>query len=109
MDLRKYFTGKSGVAIGLSGGADSALLLWAARKYAEDVTPYFASTVFGHPGDRESAEAVCDLLGLDLRVVTANGGSSEPSSRPHIATDAVSSPTAPTHPTTSPTGPGSGR
>ena len=69
MDLREYFTGKSGVAIGLSGGADSALLLWAARKYAEDVTPYFASTVFGHPGDRESAETVCGLLGLDLRVV----------------------------------------
>ena len=42
MDLREYFTGKSGVAIGLSGGADSALLLWAARKYPEDVTPYFA-------------------------------------------------------------------
>ena len=69
MDLREYFTGKSGVAIGLSGGADSALLLWAARKYAEDVTPFFASTVFGHPGDRESAETVCSLLGLDLRVV----------------------------------------
>lgn len=69
MDLREYFTGKSGVAIGLSGGADSALLLWAARKYAEDVTPFFASTVFGHPGDRESAETVCGLLGLDLRVV----------------------------------------
>lgn len=69
MDLREYFAGKRGIAVGFSGGTDSALLLWAAKEYAEDVTPYFASTVFGHPGDRESAEAVCDQLGMDLRVI----------------------------------------
>lgn len=69
MELREYFSSNPSVAVGLSGGADSAFLLWAAARYAEKATPYFARTPFGYPEDIRYAMDVCGILGLDLRVV----------------------------------------
>ena len=69
MELREYFSSNPSVAVGLSGGADSAFLLWAATRYARSVTPYFARTPFGYPEDIRYAIDVCGILGLDLRVV----------------------------------------
>ena len=69
MELREYFSSNPSVAVGLSGGADSAFLLWAAARYARSVTPYFARTPFGYPEDIWYAGDVCQILGLDLRVV----------------------------------------
>ena len=69
MELREYFSSNPSVAVGFSGGADSALLLWAATEYAELVTPYFARTPFGYPDDLDSALEICRILGLDLRIV----------------------------------------
>lgn len=69
MELREYFSSNPSVAVGLSGGADSAFLLWAAARYARSVTPYFARTPFGYPEDIRYAMDVCGILGLDLRVV----------------------------------------
>ena len=69
MELREYFSSNPSVAVGLSGGADSAFLLWAAARYAEKATPYFARTPFGYPEDIRYAMDVCEMLGLDLRVV----------------------------------------
>ena len=69
MELREYFSSNPSVAVGLSGGADSAFLLWAAARYAEKAIPYFASTPFGYPEDIRYARDVCGMLGLDLRVV----------------------------------------
>ena len=69
MELREYFSSNPSVAVGLSGGADSAFLLWAAARYARSVTPYFARTPFGYPEDIRYAGDVCQILGLDLLVV----------------------------------------
>ena len=69
MELREYFSSNPSVAVGLSGGADSAFLLWAAARYARSVTPYFARTPFGYPEDIRYAMDVCGMLDLDLRVV----------------------------------------
>ena len=69
MELREYFSSNPSVAVGLSGGADSAFLLWAAARYAEKAIPYFARTPFGYPEDILYARDVCGMLGLDLRVV----------------------------------------
>ena len=69
MELREYFENNPCMTVGLSGGADSAFLLWAASRYAEDVSPCFASTPFGYRDDLAFAQKVCEILGLELRTV----------------------------------------
>lgn len=69
MDLREYFLNNPRMAVGLSGGTDSAFLLWAVTEYADDVLPLIAKTPFLHKGDLESALEVCDILGLEPVVI----------------------------------------
>lgn len=64
MDLREYFSLHPKVAVGFSGGTDSALLLWAASKYAEDFIAITADTPFVHREDLDSADEVCGILGV---------------------------------------------
>lgn len=65
MDLREYFSLHPRVAVGFSGGTDSALLLWAACRYAEDCIAIVADTPFVHREDLRSADEVCRILGIE--------------------------------------------
>ena len=46
MTLSDFFRGHPKAALAFSGGADSALLLWAAREYGCAVTAYYGKTAF---------------------------------------------------------------
>lgn len=72
MDLREYFSEHPRVAVGFSGGTDSAFLLWAASRYAEEVLPIVADTPFVHREDMDSAREVCSMLGLEPVTVSVD-------------------------------------
>ena len=44
LDLKNFFGEHKKVAVAFSGGADSAYLLYAAKKYGADVKAYFITT-----------------------------------------------------------------
>ena len=73
MDLKNFFGEHKKIAVAFSGGADSAYLLYAAKKYGADVKAYFIKTAF--QPERESRDAVrlaselgipCETAELDI-------------------------------------------
>ncbi len=69
MDLQTFFQENPKVALGFSGGVDSAFLLWAALTYGADVRPYFVKTVFQPAFEEADARRLCRQLGAPLTVV----------------------------------------
>lgn len=69
MTLETFFKENTRAAIAFSGGADSAYLLYAARKCGADVQPYYVQSAFQPAFEREDAERLCAQLGLSLRVL----------------------------------------
>ncbi len=69
MDLRQFFQEHPKAALAFSGGADSAYLLWAARREGADAVPYFVSTPFQPAFERADARRLAEELGVSLRVV----------------------------------------
>ena len=66
MELSEFFFKNPKAAIAFSGGADSAYLLYAAKKYGADVKPYYIKTAFGASFEYEDAKALCKFLGILL-------------------------------------------
>ena len=69
MDLRQFFQEHPKAALAFSGGADSAYLLWAARREGADAVPYFVSTPFQPAFEQADARRLAEELGVSLRVV----------------------------------------
>ena len=69
MDLRQFFQEHPKAALAFSGGADSAYLLWAARREGADAVPYFVSTPFQPAFELADARRLAEELGVSLRVV----------------------------------------
>lgn len=69
MELSEFFFKNPKAAIAFSGGADSAYLLYAAKKYGADVKPYYIKTAFGASFEYEDAKALCEFLGVSLSVI----------------------------------------
>ena len=67
--LVSFFADSGRTAIAFSGGVDSTFLLQQAVSAGADVVAYHAVTGFGRKGDLAHAEAMCRLVGADLRVV----------------------------------------
>lgn len=72
MELKTYFADHSEVAVALSGGVDSACLLWAAKTYAKTVRAYCVHAPFQPAFEIEDARAVAERVGVPLTVLTAD-------------------------------------
>lgn len=69
MNLTDFFAKNPSVALGLSGGVDSAYLLYAAVKNHAKVQPYFVKTSFQPAFELEDAKKLCAQLEIPLRVI----------------------------------------
>lgn len=69
MELRDFFQECPKVALGFSGGVDSAYLLYAALDHGAQVRPYFIKTAFQPQFELEDACRLCAQLGVELTVL----------------------------------------
>ena len=67
--LEGFFKENPRAALALSGGVDSAFLLWAGLCARAEVRPYFVKTPFQPQFELEDARRLCDELGVELDVV----------------------------------------
>ena len=67
MELRDFFQECPKVALGFSGGVDSAYLLYAALDHGAQVRPYFIKTAFQPQFELEDARRLAGDLHADLR------------------------------------------
>ena len=69
MTLEEFFKANPKAALAISGGTDSAYLLWAAVQAGAAVQPYFVRSAFQPRFELEDARRLCAQLGLSLRVL----------------------------------------
>lgn len=69
MNLEQFFTEYPKVALGFSGGVDSAYLLYAASKYAKEVRAYYVKSAFQPAFELEDAKKLADEIGADMKVI----------------------------------------
>lgn len=69
MDLSSFFQQNPAGALAFSGGADSALLVWAAARYGENWRAYYVRTAFQPAFELEDARQVAGQCGLPLTVL----------------------------------------
>ena len=69
MTLQQYFAALPKAAVAFSGGADSSLLLWAAKQAGCDVRAYYAKTAFQPAFELADARRLAGELAVPLTVV----------------------------------------
>lgn len=69
MHLPEFFTNYPQIAIAFSGGADSAYLLYMAKKYAKDVTAFYVSTAFQPEFEKQDAIQICREYDIPLTIL----------------------------------------
>lgn len=69
MQLQDFFKEHTKAAIAFSGGVDSAYLLYAAGRYAQEVCAYYVKTPFQPLFEWEDAKRLTDELGILLRCI----------------------------------------
>ena len=69
MTLREFFTEHPEAAVAFSGGADSALLVWAASRYAKRVRAYYVKTPFQPAFELRDAQRLAAEAGVGLTVI----------------------------------------
>ena len=69
MTLTAFFAAHPRAALAFSGGADSAYLLYEAKRYGCDVRPYYVKTSFQPAFELRDAERLCRELGAELTVL----------------------------------------
>lgn len=69
MTLKEFFTEHPRIAIAFSGGTDSAYLCYMAKKYAEEMTAIYVSTVFQPAFEREDAIRFCEQYDIPLTIL----------------------------------------
>lgn len=72
MDIKDFFKKNKNITVALSGGIDSAVLLYLAEKYAENVSAVFVKTEFQPAFEQETAEKICRELGLKLDIINTS-------------------------------------
>ena len=73
MELRDFFQECPKVALGFSGGVDSAYLLYAALDHGAQVRPYFIKTAFQPQFELEDARRLCAQLGVETERIGLYG------------------------------------
>lgn len=69
MELKDFFDEHRKIALAFSGGLDSSFLLYAARKYAENVKAYYVKTAFQPEFEYRDAVRVAQELGADMEII----------------------------------------
>ena len=69
MDLQTFFAQNQKVALGFSGGTDSAYLLYAALHYGATVRAYYIKTAFQPQFELDDALRLAEELHADLKVI----------------------------------------
>ncbi|MCF0137718.1 MAG: ATP-dependent sacrificial sulfur transferase LarE [Oscillospiraceae bacterium] len=69
MELSEFFRSHPRCALGFSGGADSAYLLYAAVKSGAEVLPVYVNSAFQPGFELEDAARLCRELDVELQVV----------------------------------------
>lgn len=69
MTLASFFEENPRTALAFSGGTDSALLLWAAARWAKDACAYYVKTPFQPAFELRDARRLADQLGARLKVL----------------------------------------
>lgn len=69
MTIEEFFREVPKAALALSGGTDSAFLMWAAKHYGCDVKAYYVSTVFQPEFEKRDAIRLAGELNVPLRIV----------------------------------------
>ncbi len=72
MTLNEFFSLVPKAAVAFSGGADSAFLLWAAKKCGCDVRAYYVKTAFQPQFELEDARRLAAELAVPMTVVEAD-------------------------------------
>ena len=69
MDIKEWFIHYDKMALGLSGGVDSAYLLYEGISNSADIKPYYVKTAFQPAFELEDAKKICFQLGVELTVI----------------------------------------
>lgn len=69
MELKDFFKEHKKVAVALSGGIDSAYLLYAAKKYGAEALAYFVKSEFVPQIELSDAKKISDAAGVSLRIL----------------------------------------
>ena len=69
MEIRDFFNEQSDIAIALSGGVDSSVLLFFAKKYAKRVKAYYAESQFQPKFERADAVKIAESLGVEYEII----------------------------------------
>ena len=69
MTLQQFFEKNPKVALGFSGGVDSAYLLYAAKKSGADIAAYYVATPFQPRFEREDALRLAEQLDIPVTVL----------------------------------------
>lgn len=68
-DIHEFFTINSRIAVALSGGVDSAVLLYLAEKYGKSVKAYFVKSEFQPAFELDDALSICNTLNAKLEII----------------------------------------
>ncbi|MCM1188658.1 MAG: ATP-dependent sacrificial sulfur transferase LarE [bacterium] len=69
MTLQDFFSKYPKTAVAFSGGADSAFLLYAARKYAKEVKAYYVKSAFQPEFEWKDALRLSGELGVEMKIL----------------------------------------
>ena len=69
MELSEFFAAHPKLALGFSGGTDSAYLLYEAVQNGVDIRPYYVQTQFQPKFELDDARRLCDQLDVQLCVI----------------------------------------
>ena len=72
MTLEEFFRDNPECALAFSGGADSAFLLYAAKKYARRVHAYYVSSAFQPRFELSDARRLASELGTEMSVLSVD-------------------------------------
>lgn len=70
MTLEQFFLEYPETAVAFSGGADSAFLLYCAKKYAKKVAAYYVKSAFQPEFELADAKRFCKEVDVDLRIIS---------------------------------------
>jgi len=69
MDIKDFFESHSEIAIALSGGVDSSVLLFLAKKYAKKVKAYYVRSQFQPAFEYDDALSVAEKANAELGII----------------------------------------